>query len=65
MVRRKSCPGEVSRQAVRRRQRPLVACLAAVDAHKVRQASYEGLLAAQECLPDNGARDAFAADYNA
>lgn len=24
---------------------------------------YEGLMAAQECLPDNAARDAFAADY--
>lgn len=27
-------------------------------------AGYEGLIAAQECLPDNDARDAFAADYS-
>ena len=38
-------------------------CLAYFPGVDRKVSSYEGLLAAQECLPDNATRDAFAADY--
>ena len=40
-------------------------CLAYFDGVDRALIGYEGLLAAQECLPNNDVRDAFAADYNA
>lgn len=40
------------------------ACLAWFPAVDREQAGWEGLLAAQQCLPDNEKRDAFAADFS-
>ncbi|MFN8468811.1 MAG: HsdR family type I site-specific deoxyribonuclease [Caldilineaceae bacterium] len=40
-------------------------CLGYFDGVDRTLIGYEGLLAAQECLPNNDVRDAFAADYNA
>ena len=42
----------------------LAACLAHFPGVDRTVIGYEGLLAAQACLPDNEARDAFAADYS-
>lgn len=39
-------------------------CLAFFPGIDRTQAGYEGLMAAQECLPDNDVRDAFAAEYS-
>jgi type I restriction enzyme R subunit len=41
------------------------ACLAYFPGVDRRMSGYEGLLAAQQCVPDNESRDAFAADYSA
>ena len=41
----------------------LQACLARFPGVDRSVAGYEGLIAAQQCLPDDAARDAFAADY--
>ena len=40
------------------------ACLAWFPGVDRKQAGWEGLLAAQQCLPDNERRDAFAADFS-
>ncbi|MCI0397747.1 MAG: HsdR family type I site-specific deoxyribonuclease [Chloroflexi bacterium] len=42
----------------------VAACLAYFPGVDRTASGYEGLLAAQECLPDNDTRDAFAADYS-
>ena len=42
----------------------LAACLAHFPGVDRTVSGYEGLLAAQQCLPDNDSRDAFAADYS-
>ena len=42
----------------------MAACLARFPGVDRQQAGWEGLLAAQQCLPDNGKRDAFAADFS-
>jgi type I restriction enzyme R subunit len=42
----------------------LAACLAYFPDVDRTDFGYEGLIAAQQCLPDNAARDAFAADYS-
>jgi type I restriction enzyme R subunit len=42
----------------------VAACLAHFPGVDRAVPGYEGLLAAQECIPDNEARDAFAADYS-
>lgn len=39
-------------------------CLAWLPGVDRTETGYEGLIAAQECFPDNAARDGFAADYN-
>ena len=43
----------------------VAACLAFFPAVDLAVAGYEGLLAAQDCLPDNDTRDAFAAAFSA
>jgi type I restriction enzyme R subunit len=42
----------------------ITACLAHFPGVDRTVSGYEGLLAAQQCLPDNDSRDAFAADYS-
>lgn len=42
----------------------MAACLAHFPGVDRTDFGYEGLIAAQQCLPNNDARDAFAADYN-
>ncbi|MBX7252824.1 MAG: HsdR family type I site-specific deoxyribonuclease, partial [Candidatus Promineofilum sp.] len=42
----------------------MAACLAHFPGVDRTDYGYEGLIAAQQCLPDNAARDAFAADYS-